>query len=260
MEEKYFFSKPGFPKNKLRSPLLMLLLISTYISTAQTVLVPGKNSFEKKWIRNTSYKMTWYALKDTSRIEIGEVSTQFVTDRKHITMVTQVNLKNMKAPWIDSTIADIATLKPVRHSSYNGQRDMVLNFGKIITGFYNDKTKQQNTIIHDTATAEYFDSNLYPALISWLPLKEGYTREISIYDYNPASKMGILKASVKEVKPGIYMCTGSGIREVWIVTVTDEIANSSNTVSTYYIDKKDRRLWKQEISIGERKMLLQLQE
>ncbi len=79
---------------------------------------------------------------------------------------------------------------------------MVLKFEKVVTGFYNVKMKQKNTIIKDRTLMEYFDSNLYPFLIGWLPLKEGYTQNISIYDYNPTAKIGVLKARVTEVKSG----------------------------------------------------------
>lgn len=244
----------------MRPVLLISFLIITIVSEAQTPLTPGKGSFEKKWVKNTSYTMTWYAIKDTTKLEIGNVSTQIATDNNTITVVTRVNLKNMKEPWVDSTIADNTTLKPIRHASYNGQRDMVLNFGGVVSGFYNDKIKNTYTVISDTTLAGYFDSNLYPVLIGWLPLREGYSREISIYNYNPGSKTGIIKATVNEVKSGIYESLRSGSRNVWVIKVTDEIGNSANTISTYYFDRKDRKLWKQEISIGDRKMILQLSE
>ena len=133
---------------------------------------------------------------------------------------------------------------------------MVLNFGKIVTGFYNDKLKQKHTVISDTTRTAYFDSNMYPVLTTWLSLKEGYKKNISIYDYNPSGKIGVIKASVKQVTSGIYESIKSGSRDVWILTVSDEIGNNANDFMTYYIDKKDRRLWKQEIKAGGRKMLM----
>lgn len=47
-----------------------------------------------------------------------------------------------------------------------------------------------------------------------------------------------------------------GIKNVWIVTVADEIGNGKNDFMTYYIDKKDRKLWKQEINAAGRKMIM----
>jgi len=201
--------------------------------------------------------MVWYALRDTTTVEIGKVTTQISKDKKILTVITRVNMNNMKTPWVDSTVADLRTLKPIRHSSYNMQRDMVLHFGKIVTGFYDDKMKKNKRIINDTTKAGYFDSNLYPVLIGWLPLDNNYKQEISIYDYNPSAKIGVIKAYIKNVLSGTYQTDKRGIRDVWIVTVFDEIGNG---VSTYYFDKEDRKLWKQEIDANGRKMMMKLVE
>lgn len=215
---------------------------------------------EKKWVKNSSYEMAWNMLKDSSSIQVGTVTTRISADKNYLTVITQVHLKNVSAPWIDSTVAEIETLKPVRHASYNMQRDMVLNFGKIVTGYYYDKRKGTNTKISDTVSAEYFDSNLYPVLIGWLPLENGYQKEISIYDYNPNAKIGVIKASIRNVSSGTYQTDKNGLREVWVVNISDEIGNGANGVSTYYFDKKDRKLWKQEIDANGRKMEMKLVE
>ena len=240
--------------------LLSVFTIVTFASSAQNLLTPSKKSFEKKWVSNANYQMTWYALKDTAKVEIGKVTTQISTDKINLIVVTQVSMKNMKTPWVDSTVANLKTLKPIRHSSYNMQRDMVLNFGKIVTGFYNEKIKNNKTVIKDTTKSEYFDSNLYPVLIGWLPLDNNYKQEISIYDYNPSAKIGVIKAIVKNVSSSTYQTDKSGIRNVWVVTVSDEIGNGENGVSTYYFDKADRKLWKQEIDANGRKMMMKLVE
>jgi hypothetical protein len=244
----------------LKYIITSLIIFTVSFANAQTTLGPSKNAVEKKWIKNQNYQMVWYALRDTARMEIGKVSTAISSDNKNITVVTQVSMKQMKTPWVDTTVAEKSTLKPIRHSSYNGQRDMVLNFGKVVTGSYNNKIKKKQTEIKDTTNEAYFDSNLYPTLISWLPLKEGYKKDIAIYDYNPDGKIGVIKAFVKEVKKGIYESKKSGTHNVWIVTVADEIGNGENGISTYYIDVLDRKVWKQEMNAGGRKMEMVLME
>ena len=97
-------------------------------------------------------------------------------------------------------------------------------------------------------------------MVAWLPFKDGYKKDLSIYDFNPLGKIGVIKASVLGVKSGIYQTNFSGPKNVWIVTVTDEIGGSTNGLMTYYIDKDDRRLWNQEINAGGRKMIMQLIE
>lgn len=239
----------------MKYAVLFFLSLSFLESHAQTKLVPAKNAVERKWMSSQKYEMVWYALRDTARFEIGKVLTEINNSADKITVITQVNMKRSNTPWIDSTIAMANDLSPVYHSSYNAQRDMALNFGKIVTGYYSDKIKKTTTIIKDTTKEDYFDSNLYPVILTWLPLKEGYKQDISIYDYNPSGRIGVIKASVEDVKKGKHETERSGSREVWIVTVSDEIGGSDSKM-TYYIDQADRKLWKQEINAGARKMLM----
>lgn len=239
---------------------VFILSIASISMNAQNLLTPSNNSFDKKWITNISYQMNWYMLNDTAKFDMGKVSTQIIPDKANLTVVTNVSFKNMKSPWVDTTVASLMTLKPVMHSSYNPQRDMVLYFGKVVTGYYNDKMKKNIIVVSDTVNADYFDSNLYPLLIGWLPLQNDYKQDIAIYDFNPSARSGILQASIKDVKSGTYESDKNGIRSVWIVTVTDEIGKGGNSKSIYYFDKEDRRLWKQEIDANGRKMLMKLVE
>lgn len=124
---------------------------------------------------------------------------------------------------------------------------MVLDFGRNVTGYYIDEVKKKTLNINDINRGDYFDSNLYPILLGWLPLQEYYQQSISIYDYNPNARSGILKAIVKQVKSSTYTSEKSGIRKVWKVEVTDEIRNNENSSTIYYLDKEDRIVWKQEI-------------
>ena len=235
----------------MRSLLTLVILCCYSLSHGQ--LTPSPKTLEKQWIKNEAYKMAWYMLRDTARVEIGTVSTQLTTDEDRLIAVTSVSMKGMTAAWVDSSICIRNTLSPVRHASYNRQRDMVLNFGKVVTGFYRDKMRKKDTTISDTTRTPYFDSNLYPVLIRWLPLKEGFTQKIAIYDYNPSAKIGVISASVDKVSSGTYGSKTSGLRTVWVVDVTDEIGNGK---STYFIDKKDRRLWKQTMEAGGRSMMM----
>jgi hypothetical protein len=60
---------------------------------------------------------------------------------------------------------------------------------------------------------------IYPVLIAWLPLKEGFKKDIAVYDFNPNGKTGVLTTSVRSVTKGTYKSLRSGERAVWIVTL-----------------------------------------
>ncbi|WP_375448365.1 hypothetical protein [uncultured Fibrella sp.] len=232
--------------------ILTFLLLCCY-SLSHAQLTPSVKAIDKQWIKEEAYRMAWYMVRDTAQIQIGTVSTHLTTTKDRLTAVTSVAMKGMKGDWVDSTVCVRNTLEPIRHASYNMQRDMVLNFGKVVTGFYRDKLRKKDTPINDTTRTPYFDSNLYPILIRWLPLKQGFTQKIAIYDYNPSAKIGVITASVGNVSSGTYASKTAGLRNVWVVDVTDEIGNGK---STYFIDKANRRLWKQTMEANGRTMVM----
>ncbi|WP_159471293.1 hypothetical protein [Dyadobacter sp. 3J3] len=237
----------------MRNLLLAICLSICCLNITYAQLRPSPKAFEKKWAKPETYDMAWYAFRDTTKIEIGKVSTRIIENKDQVLVITSVDMKGMKGTWVDSSSADKQTLIPIRHASYNAQRDMALNFGKIVTGFYNDKKQGKNTLINDTTKTSYFDSNMYPVLVRWLALKEGFTQKIAIYDYNPSAKIGVINATVSGVTSGTYSSKRSGIREVWIVDVNDEISNGK---SQYFIDKANRKLWKQTIEAKGRTMMM----
>jgi hypothetical protein len=235
--------------------LAAVLFTTIFLSvSAQSTLVPKKDAFEKKWITNKEYKMKWLGLRDTSKIEIAEVQTKFLKQNEKLTVITNIKMKHSTEPWADTTVSNVSTLKPIYHSSYNKQRDMVINFGPTVTGTYQDKIKNEKSLIYDKPISEYFDSNIYPVLIGWLPLKDGYTRNIAVYDYVPGNEKSVREVSVTEVKSD-KLKTKAGLRDVWRVTIVDMQSNY-----IFYFDKKDRTLWRQEINAGGRKMLLLREE
>lgn len=89
-------------------------------------------------------------------------------------------------------------------------------------------------------------------------MSEGYSTSISIFDYNPKSKTGIITATIKNTKNTTtdYL---KETKQVWKVETTDEISDNSTTC-TYYIDISTRKILKQEIDFGGRKMIMRLVE
>ncbi len=234
--------------------ILALLLIVSVSGYGQWLIKPGNASIEYKRIANEETKMTWYLLQDTTKIEIGTVVNSITADSVHVTLVSKVKMRQSPVAWIDTTIAERNTLKPVYHASYNGQRDMNLHFNALITGSYEDKLIGRQLSISDSAETTFFDRSFYPTLLRWLPLRTGFTKDLAIYDYNPSGKTGIMKASIITVRQCDYQADSDAIRKVWMVIVRDDIGSGT---TTYFIDVESRKLWKMIIASGERKLLLE---
>lgn len=236
---------------------LFLLAMSSTHFFSQKLLTPGNTGIDSRLIKDEVSKAIWYAENAGQKIEIGSITTQLqklnTTDLLIRTIVEMKQMPNAK--WTDSTIVKFSDFSPVYHSSYNSMRDMVLRSGKnTVTGYYLDKKTAKKDLIEIPATG-YFDSSSYPALIRFLPLQEKYTAELSIFDYNPnAAKKGIMKAYVQSTEKGNYLN-----KDVWIVKTTDDISDKTATV-TYYIDTTTRRILKQDMETGGRKMSLETVE
>lgn len=234
-------------------PFLVLLLISSVNLFSQKLLTPSNSTIDAKLIKDETSEAVWYAENAGTKIEIGSIITELKKlNKTDLLIKTTVKLKQAPdAKWADSTIVKTANFQPVYHSSFNMMRDMVLKSGKTkVTGYYLDKKSQKKDNIEMDA-ADYFDSSSYPVLIRFSPLKENYTADLSIFDYNPDAKKGLIKAYILDVKKTDY----NG-KKVWAVKTTDDIGDKKNIV-TYYIDTETRKILKQDIDMNGRKMTME---
>ncbi|MDP9961193.1 DUF3108 domain-containing protein [Chryseobacterium lathyri] len=232
---------------------LVLLLVSSINLFSQKLLTPSNSNIDPKLIKDETSEAVWYAENAGTKIEIGNIITELKKlNKTDLLIKTTVKLKQAPdAKWTDSTIVKTANFQPVYHSSFNMMRDMVLKSGKTkVTGYYLDKKSQKKDLIEMDA-ADYFDSSSYPMLIRFSPLKENYTADLSIFDYNPDAKKGLIKAYILDIKKTDY----NG-KKVWAVKTTDDIKDKT-TIVTYHIDTETRRILKQDIDLGSRKMTLE---
>lgn len=221
---------------------------------AQKTLTPSNTKLESKFIKDETSNAIWYAQQGDQKMEIGKITNE-VKKVDKTTLLIKTTVKMNQAPdkpWVDSTLVKISNFQPIYHSSYNMMRDMTLKFEKNkATGYYLDKKSQKKDQIDEKISTEYFDSNSYPGLIRFLPLKEHYSTEMPIFDYNPAAKKGVVKAYIEDVNKGEL----NG-KKVWIVKTTDDIQDRK-TIVTYYIDVATREVLKQEIDSNGRKMVME---
>lgn len=228
---------------------LIVSFIALFATTqSQMPLRPGDPSIQTKWIRNESYQMKWYIMKDsTTTYEVARINTSIKPGKDKLVILTSVDVNNAKTTWVDTTTTKLPELQPIRHYSDNLERAVSLKFGPTVSGGYTDKLKNRSSVITQGTEGAYFDSNFYPYLLRLLPLEEGYSRDIVTYDYSPAKK-GLIMAQVKSTKSGKYK-SKKGMHDVWIVTSLETVKGQTAEVK-YYIDKKDRTIWKQDIFDG----------
>ncbi|CAI8722886.1 hypothetical protein [Chryseobacterium sp. IT-36CA2] len=234
--------------------ILFLLILSSANFFSQKLLTPENSGINSKLIQDETSEAVWFAENAGTKIEIGRIVTEIKKlNKADLLIKTTVKMKQAPdAQWTDSTLVKTSNFNPVYHSSYNSMRDMVLKSEKDkVTGYYLDKKSQKKDVIEIPAD-HYFDSSSYAMLIRYLPLKEHYTAEISIFDYNPKSeKKGMMKAYILDTQKTEYKG-----KLVWAVKTNDDISNRATTV-TYYIDAATRKIVKQDIEMAGRKMYLE---
>lgn len=242
----------------MKNIFTFLFLFTVLLVNAQDKLVPGDKSIETKWIKDETYTMKWYTVRDTIKFEIAKVVTTIDAGKDKLSIYTDVQIRNAKTQWVDTTIVALPSLKPVHHASYNLEREVVVNYGKKITGHHELKQTQKKTAIDEAVKETFFDGSFYPYVIRLLPLKEGYTKDIAVYNFNPG-KSSVLNASVKNVRSAIYK-SKKGKVDVWEVMVTDEMGSGVMNAVTYYIGKTDRKLYKQTFMNNGQNMMMELLE
>ena len=238
--------------------LLFTFGTSVQVFSQEIPLSPLNNPANKNLIKSETSEMNWFMLQDTLKVQIGKVQTEIQRKKKKIYIITTVHMTQSPTKWVDSTVVGTQNFEPKYHSSYNQQRDMVLKFGKKITGYYLDKKTETKTVISEESKTSFFDSNFYPQLIRFLPLKDGYSNTISIFDYNPSAEIGVITATIRNTEETTLKFNGKE-RQVWKVVTTDDISNNT-AIITYYIDTSTRKILKQEIDFGGRKMVMELVE
>ncbi|HEY1202231.1 MAG TPA: hypothetical protein VGE79_14665 [Niastella sp.] len=217
--------------------------MTALIGHTQTVLVPGENVLDKKFIKNGTYEMACYAESGGQQIEISTFTIKINNTGKALGVYTQLQWASTKDVVIDTSISDGNTFKPIYRSSNSKTRQMVVNYGKDVSGYYYDKQTKKRTTIKESGSA-FFDSYTYPYLLGLLPLTTGYHNDMAVYDYKPGNTSNTKKTRIEEVKSNLYKSNLTGEHKVWQVNVYEEATKDSYV---YYIDKDSRRLWKIDI-------------
>lgn len=238
--------------NRLNFSLLAFFIM--FISFGQQNINPKNISINLDLIKDETYTMKWYMIQDTLKHEIGTIDTKIQRNGENIIIITDVNLPQSTKPWVDSTVVKMKNFSPIYHSSYNQNRDMAINYGMKVTGYHVDHKSGDKIELNESPTISFFDSSAYSQVIRFLPLAEGYTCTLDIFDFNPNAKTGTMAVHVKDVSSAQFT-TKTGEREVWKVYVTDDISDNQANIY-YYIEKSTGILLQQEVDITGRKMVM----
>lgn len=222
-------------------------------TNAQSLIKPGDNSFDKNFIKSTHYEMSYFAVSGRQTVEISSFDVEVKVNEKTIEVYTRINTPAGNSIWIDTSIADINTLKPVYRSSDNSDKQYHLKYGNAIEGYYFDKKLNKGNQVKDNNKGDFFDSFIYPYLLGALPLSSGYKAILPVYEYRPGAKSMISNTLITEVKNSMYRSEITGEHAVWQVSVFEE---GTNVKYEYYVDKESRKLWKVEILASNGKQYL----
>lgn len=227
-------------------------MMTGLMAQAQTVLVPGENVMDKKFIKSGTYEMACYAESNGQQYEISSFSIIINSTSKNLAVYTSLQMTGSKDLIIDTSISDANTFRPVYRSSISKTKEMVVNYGKDVSGYYYDKQTRKKHTIKDQGNA-FYDSYTYPYLLGLLPLTSGYRNELAVYDFKPGNTTNTKKARIEEVKSNLYKSNLTGDHKVWQVNVYEEATKDSYV---YYIDKDSRRIWKVDILTQGQRLLL----
>lgn len=224
--------------------LTLLFIIAAGLCKAQVALTPGNIPFDTKFLKTGKYEMGCFIVDGGRETEISSFVIDINANKETLSIYTTLYLVGSDAPRIDTIISNGKTFAPLYRSSFNSNYELLLKYGKEVTGYHYDKQSRKKRVIKEPVTEAFFDGYCYPYLLGLLPLTSGYRASMPVYDYRPENTNNLKKALIEEVTSGMYTSSLTGAHKVWLVNVFEQATKDKYV---YYIDKETRRLWKVDI-------------
>ena len=231
---------------KIRTLFLVLNLIPS-IAFCQKIVAPGSPDIKPSYLKPVKSSYTVYYVKDTSWKKMGTMDYDISVSANQIKLIYRYSDKNNEWSIQRTSIADAKTFKSISYSMDGPNNKIDLNFGERIKGTYYAKKKKKSTPVDFLPKGKYVDFNLAEHMLTTLPLDVGYKAIIPQFYYTSHPDSIISNYIVKTVKSYIYHSPRTGKHEAWLATVLEE---TTGAIYNYVIDKKDRRLWQREMSMG----------
>lgn len=229
------------------SALVLAASLLSFAAFCQKTVAPGSKDINTKYIKPEKSLFTVYYVKDTSWTKQGSLAYDIVAANNQLSLSSTYTPKDNSFVTSRTTTVDGVTLKPISYVSDGKTTKLNLNFGEAVTGTYYSKKTKKSKKLNLHPTGDYIDWSWMDHIIGTLPLDVGYKARIPQFYYNDESNVLVEYYSIKEVKSFIFNSLKTGKHETWLVTISEE---STNAVYNYIVDKKDRRLWQREMSMG----------
>ncbi|EDM38359.1 hypothetical protein PBAL39_02052 [Pedobacter sp. BAL39] len=231
---------------KIRNLILVLGLLPA-IAFSQKTIVPGSPDIKTTYLKPEKSAYTVYYVKDTSWNKMGMLDYDIAFSGSQLNFNYKYTDKSNTWSKRRTSVVDAKTLKPISFMSEGVETKLVLNFGESIKGTYYSKKKNKTTQVNVKPKTKFIDFNLADHLFCTLPLDVGYKAIIPEFYYAENTDTLITNYIIKEVKSYVYQSPRTGKHQAWLVTVLEE---STGAIYNYVVDKKDRRLWQREMSMG----------
>lgn len=227
--------------------LILLLNLLPFVAFCQKTIFPGSPEIKTSYLKPEKSLYTVYYVKDTSWAKQGTMTYDISFSDNKLNLFYKYTEKNNEWTTVRTSVADAKTLKSISYKSEGAKSKLELNFGETIKGSYYSKKDKKEKQLNLSPKGQFFDFNLAEHMFTTLPLDVGYKAIIPEFYYDNNSDVLIGNYVIKEVKSYVFWSPRTGKHDTWLVTVLEQ---STGAIYNYVIDKKDRRLWQREMSMG----------
>lgn len=227
--------------------LLAMTLLLTHVSHCQSLLKAGDPAIRYELIRPA---VTLYKIATTD--STGKVLSEFTCrntvsvnqDKGWVIVTQQIHLPDGRI-LLDSTIADLKTLTPVRMRMVTSPHFMNMNleFRKSEVHAVADKGGRKVDTLHHMEEG-YFDSNILEYLIGLLPYKRGFSTRLNAYTFE---RHGMDPWQVEYVGEDMLNVSGSGTFLCYVAR-TGNAGNAPDAMA--WIEKSTGRVIKHVVPMG----------
>lgn len=227
--------------------LILTLNLLPFVAFCQKTIVPGSPEIKTTYLKPEKSLYTVYYVKDTSWKKQGTMTYDISFSDNKLNLFYKYTDKSNEWSTLRTSVADAKTLKSISYKSEGTKSKLELNFGERIKGSYYSRKDKKEKQLNLQPKGPFVDFNLAEHMFTTLPLDVGYKAIIPEFYYDSNSDTLITNYIIKEVKSYVYWSPRTGKHDAWLATVLEQ---STGAIYNYVIDKKDRRLWQREMSMG----------